>query len=375
LIWGHSSFTVNNSSYSVGGFQVPVSSGWTGQSRSKFCGSGSISRQGSTDDNDWQDWTCNTPSRGEFNPFINFYTPTYEFQWSTGDTTSTVSNVGLGNYSVTITDANGCSIVDSVSVVEPPLLSLALTVDNHISCHGSSDGVVAAAGTGGTMPYSYQWNNSDTSISITGIAAGTYSVTITDANGCTDSSSVTVTEPAVLIAATVVDSNASCNGFLDGGATAAGTGGTMPYNYLWSNSATTASIAGVAAGTYSVTITDANGCTDSASVTVIQPAVLTAATVVDSNVSCNGDFDGGATASGSGGTMPYNYTWSNGGTNASITGVSAGTYSVTITDANGCTDSSSVIITEPTALVVTSVVVRLVTVSLMEVLPHQLQVA
>ena len=162
------------------------------------------------------------------------------------------------------------------------------------------------------MPYTYLWSNAATTASITGVTAGTYSITVTDNNGCTDSSSTTITEPAVLIAASVVDSNVTCNSFADGGATASATGGSMPYTYLWSNSATTASITGVTAGTYTVTITDANACGPVTSqVTITEPALLIAASIVDTNVTCNSFADGGATASATGGTMPYTYLWSN----------------------------------------------------------------
>ena len=188
-----------------------------------------------------------------------------------------------------------------------------------------------------------------TTASITGVVAGTYTVYITDNNGCTDNTSITITEPAVLVAAAIVDSNASCNGFANGGASASATGGTMPYTYLWSNGATTASITGVVAGTYTVYITDNNGCTDNASVTITEPVALVSAAIVDSNASCFGAANGGASASATGGTMPYTYLWSNGATTASITGVVAGTYNVVITDNNGCSDNASVTITQPAA--------------------------
>ncbi len=145
-------------------------------------------------------------------------------------------------------------------------------------------------------------------------------------------------------ASTSVDSTVSCNGYADGGATASATGGTPPYTYAWSNSATTASIAGVVAGTYTVTTTDAKGCTDTDSVTITEPSALVAATTLDSNVTCFGYANGGATASATGGTTPYTYAWSNFDTTASITSAPVGSYSVWITDANGCMDSASVTI-------------------------------
>jgi hypothetical protein len=275
----------------------------------------------------------------------------YSYSWNNGMTGASITGIPAGTYSVTVTDVNGCTDSTSVVVTEPLVLTSAVSVDSTVSCNGLSDGGATVGVTGGTMPYTYNWSNSATTASITGVTAGTYSVTVTDANGCSDSSSVTITEPAILVSAAAVDSNVSCNGLADGGATVGAIGGTMPYSYAWSNSATTASISGVVAGTYSVTVTDVNGCSDSSSVTITEPVVLVATSVLDSNLSCNGFADGGATASATGGTGMYMYSWSNGATTSSITGVVAGTYSVTITDANGCTDSALVIVTEPTALV------------------------
>ncbi len=283
--------------------------------------------------------------------------------WSFGDgNSSTLQNpihsyTTFGTFTVqlTITDTvTGCSDTASTSVTINSF-SASAVVDSNVSCNGFSDGGATASGSGGTAPYTYSWSNNATTASITGVTAGTYTVTVTDNLGATATDSITITEPAVLNAASIVDSNASCNGFLDGGATASGTGGTAPYTYLWSNTATTASITGVAAGTYNVTITDANGCTATSSTTITEPAVLNAASIVDSNASCNGFLDGGATASGTGGTAPYTYLWSNTATTASITGVAAGTYNVTITDANGCTATSSATITQPLALSIDSI--------------------
>ena len=300
--------------------------------------------------------TCNGFSDGGATSSATGGTMPYDYAWSNGDTTASATFLVAGTYTVTVTDANGCTSTSSSTITEPTLLVAATVVDSNTTCNGFSDGGATASATGGTGAYTYSWSNSATTASITGVTAGTYTVTVADANGCTDVSSTTITEPALMVASTVVDSNASCSGLSDGGATASGSGGTMPYTYAWSNSATTASITGVVAGTYSVTVTDANGCTDSASTTITEPASIVASTVIDSNVSCNGFSDGGATASGSGGTMPYTYSWSNSATTASITGVIAGTYSVTVTDANGCTDSASTTITEPTILIASSVV-------------------
>ena len=300
--------------------------------------------------------TCNGFANGGATASASGGTMPYSYLWSNGATTASITGVPAGTYTVYITDANGCTSMSSATITEPTALIASAVVDSNASCNGYSDGGATASASGGTMPYSYLWSNAATTASITGVPAGTYTVYITDANGCTSMSSATITEPTALIASAVVDSNASCNGYSDGGATASASGGTMPYSYLWSNAATTASITGVPAGTYTVYITDANGCTSMSSATITEPTALIASAVVDSNASCNGYSDGGATASASGGTMPYSYLWSNAATTASITGVPAGTYTVYITDANGCTSMSSVTVTEPTALIASAIV-------------------
>ena len=170
---------------------------------------------------------------------------------------------------------------------------------------------------------------------------------ITDDNGCQDSASITITEPALLVASALVDSNASCMGLADGGATASGIGGTIigSYAFLWDDPSaqTNASATGLAAGTYNVTITDDNGCQDTESITITEPITLTASIALDSNASCNGIANGGATASATGGTVTgaYQFLWDDPSaqTNASATGLAAGTYTVTITDDIWCHDT------------------------------------
>ena len=169
----------------------------------------------------------------------------------------------------------------------------ATVVDSNISCNGLSDGGATASVTGGTAPYVYAWNNAATTTSITGVMASTYTVTITDANGCTSTSSATITEPNTLVAAITLDSNESCMNTMDGGLTATETGGTSSYNYIWSTGATTATIDMLTAGTYTVTITDANGCTSSASETITHGLATSATqtyTVCDSVVSPSGMY-------------------------------------------------------------------------------------
>ena len=298
--------------------------------------------------------SCNSGNDGAATVSVSGGTAPYTYLWNNAATTASIAGVAAGTYNVTVTDANGCTANASVTITQPTVLIAGGVVNANVSCNSGNDGAATVNVSGGTAPYTYLWSNAATTASIAGVAAGTYNVTVTDANSCTATASVTIIQPTAL-SSNAVSGNVSCNGGNDGAATVNVSGGTAPYTYLWSNAATTASIAGVAAGTYNVTVTDANGCTANASVTITQPTVLIAGGVVNANVSCNSGNDGAATVNVSGGTAPYTYLWSNAATTASIAGVAAGTYNVTVTDANGCTATSSATITEPTALTASAV--------------------
>ncbi len=285
--------------------------------------------------------SCNGGSNGKVDLTVTGGTAPYTFVWSNTATTEDLSGLSSGTYDVTVTDDNGCTTTESVTVTEPAIL-VASGVATNVSCNAGSNGAINLTVTGGTAPYTFVWSNAATTEDLTDLTAGTYDVTVTDANGCTATESVEVTEPTVLVASGVVDANVSCNGETDGGATASATGGTAPYTYLWSNAATTASITGVAAGTYNVTITDANGCTDAASVTITEPAALSANITLDNNLTCSDDNNGGATVEVNGGTAPYTYEWDNQATTASVTNLTLGNHSVTITDNNGCTSTQTI---------------------------------
>ncbi|MDV6167451.1 T9SS type A sorting domain-containing protein, partial [Flavobacterium sp. DG1-102-2] len=288
---------------------------------------------------------------------VNGGTAPYSYLWNTGATTSTITNLIAGTYSVTATDANGCILSNSYTITQPvaPLALTPNTSQVDVFCFGNATGSAAIAVNGGTAPYSYLWNTGATTSTITNLIAGTYSVTVTDANGCTLSNSYTITQPAAPLALTpnTTQVNVLCFGNATGSATIAVNGGTSPYTYLWSTGATTNSITGLAAGIYTVVVTDAHGCTLSNSYTITQPSQALALTpnTTHTNVSCFGGNNGSATVAINGGTAPYTYLWNTGAATASITNLIAGTYTVDVTDANGCTLSNSFIITEPTALV------------------------
>ena len=239
----------------------------------------------------------------------------------------TFSGLPAGTYTYIVTDALGCTDDVTVTITEPTLL-VALESHTNVSCFGLSHGTATITGSGGTAPYLGEGTFS-------GLAAGTYTYIVTDALNCTDDVTVTITEPTVLVASES-HTNVSCFGGNNGTATITASGGTAPYSGE-------GTFGGLAAGTYTYTVSDANGCTDDVTVTITEPTVLVASES-HTNVSCFGGNNGTATITASGGTAPY----SGEGT---FTGLAAGTYTYWVTDALGCSDDVSVTITEPTQLV------------------------
>ncbi|MGH1436801.1 MAG: SprB repeat-containing protein [Lewinella sp.] len=198
---------------------------------------------------------------------------------------------------------------------------------------------------GGTAPYTYLWNTGATSEDLTGLTAGTYTVTVTDDQSCTDEATFTIEEPTTLeidVDATVL-TDADCNGAATGTIDLVVTGGTAPYTYLWNTGATSEDLSGLTAGTYTVTVTDDQGCTDEATFTIEEPTTLEID--VDATVLTDADCNGAATGTidlvVTGGTAPYTYLWNTGATSEDLTGLTAGTYTVTVTDDQGCTDAAS----------------------------------
>ncbi|PJJ67720.1 putative secreted protein (Por secretion system target) [Chryseobacterium geocarposphaerae] len=271
---------------------------------------------------------------------VNGGTGSYSYLWSNGATTQSIQ-AGAGVYSVDVTDANLCNSSASVTVSEPEQLTVNIG-STPILCHGGMSTLTANA-SGGTGSYSYLWSNGETTQSIQA-GAGAYSVNVTDINSCSSSASVTVSEPEQL-AVNIGSTPILCHGGMST-LTANTSGGTGTYTYLWSNGATTQSIQ-ASAGTYSVSVTDANSCSSSASVTVSEPEQL-AVNIGSTPILCHGGMST-LTANASGGTGSYTYLWSNGATTQSIQ-VSAGTYSVSITDQNSCSANASITITQPEPL-------------------------
>jgi len=261
--------------------------------------------------------------------------PGFTYSWSNGEINASASNLSSGNYSVTVTDSQGCTSTASISITEPPALTASVAVNNS-SCSGAN-GSATVSVSGGTPGYTYNWSNSQTTSMITALAAGSYSVTITDANGCTQTDVATISTlsgPTV----TVTSTNVNCNGQNTGTATAVSSGGTSPYTYLWSNAQANATATNLWAGTYTVTVSDANNCSSVQTVTITEPSAM-GLVVTANNAACQ-TSTGDATVTATGGTGAYTYSWSNSQVGQTATGLSAGVYTVTVTDNSGCSKSA-----------------------------------
>jgi hypothetical protein len=261
-------------------------------------------------------------------------------------------------YNVVITDANGCSVSTGATISGPSAALLATGVVSNVSCNGGNNGAINLTVSGGTAPYTYAWSNGAATEDITGVTQGSYSVVVTDANGCTFNTSFVITQPAAaLTLQSAIVSNVSCFGGSNGSINITIVGGTPPYTFSWSNGAATEDLVNVGAGTYTGIVTDANGCSITANATITQPASLISVTsAVVTNVSCFGGANGSVNITVAGGTPPYTYNWSNGAITQDLSNVGAGTYTGVITDANGCTFTASVNVTQPAALAANVVV-------------------
>ena len=290
------------------------------------------------------------------------------YAWSNGPTTAANTGLIAGTYTVTVTTGSSCTASTSITITEPNLiLAVGISSSTNVLCFGNATGAATAAGAGGNnASYSYAWSGTDylsaaytgSGATISGLKAGTYTVTVTDANSCTAINSVTISQPTAITLSISAQTNVSCNGLSNGSATVSASGGVADpsYTYQWSNMQTTETATGLAAGTYTVTVMDSNGCTKTTSATITQPAVLTA-TSSHTNVTCSGGSNGTATVTGGGGTSPFTYLWSvsaGSQTSSTATNLTAGTYSVVVTDAKGCTASTSATITQPSAVLVTA---------------------
>ena len=280
-------------------------------------------------------------------------TSPYTYLWSNGDPNQTANNLSAGTYTVTVTDANGCSSFTTVSVTTINGPSTTAAAVSNVLCNGGNTGSATATPSGGTPAYTYAWSPSGgNSQTANNLSAGTYNITVTDANGCSAVATVSITEPTAL-AVTATTTSVICNGGTNGTAAVNVSGGTPGYSYSWNSIPVqnTQTANNLSSGTYQCTVIDANGCTSVISATITQPTPIVAPTT-PTNVMCNGGNNGAAAVNVSGGTPSYSYLWNTTPAQNTQTAnnLPPGNYSVAITDANGCTSTASVTITQPPPL-------------------------
>ncbi len=277
----------------------------------------------------------------------------YTYSWTNAQTASVDSLMCAGAHNVSIIDNNGCSTISSINISEPPLLLTTIDVID-VSCNGGSDGSICLTPSGGTPGYTYSWIASGGSLScLTGQAMGIYTVDISDLNGCIRTENIQINEPTMLMA-TATNSPSKC-GYANGEATVNPTGGTQPWFYSWDDALfqSTQTATDLLAGTYNVTVTDANNC-----VVVVTNIVLfdipgpVISGIATDSVKCYGDATGSATVSFTGGTLPFSYLWDDpaGQIGPTATGLSQGDVTVVITDLNGCVATMTVTVKEPVQL-------------------------
>lgn len=273
--------------------------------------------------------------------------PAYSYLWSTMATTDSIGNLCGGLYSVTVTDLNACKDSAKVTIIDDVVVKL--NVDSVILCNGDANGVVTAIAEGGKRPYTYDWDHDGalTDSVASGLGAGWYKVTVTDDDGKTASDSVLMLEPELLQLFKTIN-NTNCYGICDGSILLDVVGGTAPYSYLWSNAKTTQNITDLCPDTYTVDVTDANGCVANTAAILTQPLQPLNFTFNDYEPLCYADNTGALKVTVSGGTPPYqDIFWSNGLTSDSIDLIYAGDYWVRAVDNNGCVDTGYVALGQP----------------------------
>jgi PKD repeat protein/erythromycin esterase-like protein len=276
-------------------------------------------------------------------------TPGYTYQWNTGATSQDLTGVGPGNYELIVTDSKGCTDTLIEIIVQPPAPLALSSVVGNIDCFGSATGSVTLSVSGGTAPYAYSWDNGAVTQNLNNVVAGTYTVLVTDTNGCTESLTATITQPAAGMTSSAVATDVNCFGDATGAIATTISGGTAPYSFAWSNSATTQDIANLIAGPYTLITTDQEGCTDTLNVQINQPAAPVALALPSDSVLCFGQTNGALNLNVSGGTAPYSFLWNNGATTQTAGNLAVGSYSVVVTDDAGCKDSIQAVITGPPA--------------------------
>jgi len=270
----------------------------------------------------------------------------YSYLWSNSETTQSIVGLAPGNYTVVVTDAHGCTSLQTVTVNSFNCTIAATITGTNVSCFGANNGVAESNLSGAADPVTYAWSNGASSSSIANLPPGEYTVDITDGNNCPAQLNITIVEPLQLQSNATASGETSA-GANDGTAMATPNGGAGNYTFEWNTGASTQGINNLAPGAYTVVVTDGNGCTDAQTVNVNTFNCALTALPSIANVSCAGAANGAVTLAPANGVAPFTYNWSNGGNTATIVNLSGGAYTSTVIDANGCEAITTADVVEP----------------------------
>lgn len=292
----------------------------------------------------------------------------YTYSWNTTpvQTSDMALNLPMGTYTVTITDAKGCTATTQATITEPNSIVTSIASQINVDCFGNNTGAVSISASGGAGILSYSWDTTpvQTTPSLTGLIAGTYNLTVTDANNCVKNQTVNISQPADILITTNLEKDISCFGAANGQISISVTGGSGIYTYSWTKNGTPfpglSNLTNLSPGTYQVTVNDSNNCgPKTAAFTITEPPVLDVTLINQTDVLCFGASTGAINVGVTGGTPSasgYTFAWTGPNsftaTSQNLSNILAGTYTLTVTDASGCTDVLTVIIKQPTEVII-----------------------
>lgn len=270
----------------------------------------------------------------------------YTIQWESGLQTPLVNDLSGGYYAFTLTDGNNCSLADSVLVTAPDTLTVQLDSLRDISCFGSDDGYLQVSGQGGTPPYQYAWNNGSTLSALFDLTEGSYSLTITDFNGCTATQTYNIIQPDLLEVNLIARDRPLCQGVPDGAIEISATGGIPSYTYLWNDGVTAQNRNNLAVGQYEVTVMDANACLSAPLSIELDPEEVLGPGISLTTPACVGPTTGSISLNPDG-VSPFTANWSTGAEGLSLENIPTGDYGLTLTDNRGCRTDSIITLEAP----------------------------
>jgi len=298
-----------------------------------------------------QNVSCYNFCNGTINVTPSGGTTPYTYIWTNGQSSPYIDSLCAGSYTLTITDFNSCKLINTYLIQQPPQLSVVIIDTVNVVCNGICNGSITVAGSGGTPPYTYNWISGQTTPQINSLCSGIYTVTVTDSNSCTSVLPVNIHDTSSFDAH-VNFNNVTCHDSCNGNAIAFGIGGTTPYTFHWVNGETTNSLSNLCSGVYNVSVTEFAGCIRNVFITITQPLLLTANINNIINPTCFGYCDGNASVLINGGTMPYYVIWSNNSTTPTVNNLCNGSYYVTVTDSNSCIAKDTVVMVQPSPLLI-----------------------